>query len=343
MKWTKPEYGKKRVGRAGDTLIQEFSNEKDYSEALDILSNWRSSHALPLMTIQALLRRKTGKINKESIVSQRLKRTPSIIKKLRRFPNMRLQRMQDIGGCRAIVPKANDVYQLKDCLTGSKTQHCFKSEKNYIKNPKISGYRGIHLICQYQSNNHLEYNGHNIEIQLRTSIQHAWATAVEITGMFLKQSLKSGEGSEEWLSFFQKISILFARLEGFSLSGIENFGRIKREAINLEIDLKVIERFQSFSVTTNLIGNQEKKSGYFLFFLNLYEQNIEIKSYKNSELSLATNDYMELEKQYQNDDDIDIVLISIKSVQNLQRAYPNYFANSKTFLKILERVLYDRY
>ncbi len=41
-----------------------------------------------------------------------------------------------------------------------------------------------------------------IELQLRTRLQHEWATAVETMGTFLQSSLKSSQGPEEWLDFF---------------------------------------------------------------------------------------------------------------------------------------------
>ena len=42
-----------------------------------------------------------------------------------------------------------------------------------------SGYRGVHLIYRYNSDRKTEYNTLLIEMQLRSQLQHAWATAVE--------------------------------------------------------------------------------------------------------------------------------------------------------------------
>ncbi|WP_457767666.1 RelA/SpoT domain-containing protein [Cyanobium sp. ULC082] len=61
---------------------------------------------------------------------------------------------------------------------------------NYQAEPKPSGYRGIHLIYRYRSNKSETYNGLLLEVQIRSPLQHAWATAVETVGTFLKQSLK---------------------------------------------------------------------------------------------------------------------------------------------------------
>ena len=41
-----------------------------------------------------------------------------------------------------------------------------------------------------------------VELQLRTRLQHAWATANEIVGTFRREELKSGEGGPDWLRYF---------------------------------------------------------------------------------------------------------------------------------------------
>ena len=43
------------------------------------------------------------KIDKKHIVVSRLKRTPSIVSKLKRFDKMKLRNMQDIAGCRVPI------------------------------------------------------------------------------------------------------------------------------------------------------------------------------------------------------------------------------------------------
>ena len=103
-------------------------------------------------------------------VAQRLKRTPSILAKLRRFPSMKLSRMQDIGGARAVLPGIAEVDDLRRrYMQGNRrSAHTFVAEKDYIRRPKASGYRGIHLTYRYGSRENPDYNGLQIEIQLRT-------------------------------------------------------------------------------------------------------------------------------------------------------------------------------
>jgi putative GTP pyrophosphokinase len=133
-------------------------------------------------------------IDPDALVSQRLKRKLS---KLEKNAGMNLARMQDIGGIRAIVTNMTEVRQLEqDYKKGTRVFTVVKGGKDYINYLKKCGYRSIHQIFKYK-------NGFSIELQIRTQIQHAWATAVETMGKFLGHSLKSSEGPKEWLNFFR--------------------------------------------------------------------------------------------------------------------------------------------
>ena len=64
---------------------------------------------------------------------------------------------------------------------------------DYIDNPKVDGYRGYHLIGAFPDK---DGDRRLIEIQVRTSIQHDWATALEIVDLFTGQALKSNQGKK---------------------------------------------------------------------------------------------------------------------------------------------------
>jgi hypothetical protein len=46
------------------------------------------------------------------------------------------------------------------------------------------------------------YNGRRVEVQVRTQLQHSWATAVEAVGLFRREDLKAGRGDLDWLRLF---------------------------------------------------------------------------------------------------------------------------------------------
>ncbi|MDZ7965226.1 MAG: RelA/SpoT domain-containing protein [Nostoc sp. DedSLP03] len=343
MTWVEPKSSKKAVSRAGDILISSDSSEEENLEALDIVSNWRSSYTFTLHIIASLLRSKVKDVEKNAIITQRLKRIPSILGKLKRLPNMKLQTMQDIGGCRVVLSDVKKVHTLRDLLLNSKTKNELVRQDDYIENPKDSGYRGIHLIYKYKGKKDYIYNGYTIEIQVRTKIQHSWATAVEVAGTFLKESLKSGEGPEKWLHFFKLVSLLLAFLENCLPENITNerLKEIKEEVNILVAELEVFKKLQAFSVSTHLItgnGNNDV-CGYFLILLNIDKQDVKIWSYKEKYHFQATEDYKNFEKKYKDTKEVDIVLVNAKSIKTLKKAYPNYFADSKEFLDKLNEVL----
>lgn len=186
--WARPIYSKKQINKAGQIIANSDSSQEDRNNALEIINNWRATHAYPLHVINAGLRRG----NPNAIVVQRLKRLESITGKIERFPEMQLYKMQDLGGCRVIVDTIDQVYDAVSRYKNSRIRHILKREYDYIQNPKESGYRSYHMVYQFQSDKIETYNKNMlIEIQFRTKLQHIWATAVEMMGIYTKTNLKS--------------------------------------------------------------------------------------------------------------------------------------------------------
>lgn len=201
MSWAKPKFSKNKVNKAGNIMKASNSSLSDKEWAEDVLTNWRASHSYPINTFQSTLRDKLKNIDADALVAQRLKRSPSIISKLRRSQDMNLARMQDIAGLRAVVEDIEKVRLLESSYLKSRFKHEKVGHKDYIECPKPTGYRGVHLIYKYCNSSVPEYDGLRLEIQIRTKLQHIWATAVETMGTFLSQALKSSEGPDEWLDF----------------------------------------------------------------------------------------------------------------------------------------------
>ena len=186
-KWEIPKYTGNQINKAGKIIADPFSTSEERDQALTVLNNWRAAHAYPLQVICSNLRKK----NPDAIVVQRLKRLESITGKIQRFPNMQLYKMQDLGGCRVIVDTIEDVYNSVDIYKKSRIRHILKKEDDYIASPKASGYRSYHMVYQFHSETKDTYNKNMfIEIQFRTKLQHIWATAVEMMGIYTKSNLK---------------------------------------------------------------------------------------------------------------------------------------------------------
>lgn len=208
-----PAYSKSEINRAGQALTETKPGSKAYEDALHIINEWRTCHAYPLNTFKSTLRLKVQKYD-SPIVAQRLKRLPTIVNKLERYPDMQLARMQDIGGVRAVVNSIKEVRALQSEYRDTKRfTHELARENDYILDPKADGYRGVHLVYKY--NNTLarnglaaQYKGLAVELQVRTKLQHTWATAIETMGTFRDESFKTHQGNKEWLDFLH----LFLRL-----------------------------------------------------------------------------------------------------------------------------------
>jgi ppGpp synthetase/RelA/SpoT-type nucleotidyltranferase len=274
MRWVEPTFSKTQVKRAGEVLINPEASRDEWTHAMDILSNWRSVHAYPMHAILIFLRRKASILDRNAVVVQRLKRTPSIVGKLYRFGTMKLHRMQDIGGCRAVVKTVKQAESLSNLILNSRTRNKLHKVNDYITAPKDSGYRGIHLVYKYNGQKS-QYKDLFVEIQLRSRIQHAWATAVEIVDTFTRQALKASQGSNDWLKFFRYISAEFSRLEkrpiGNDIFGINTLDESKR----LAEKLSVVQQLSAFTVSAQHIGAQRHiKAEYYLLELEENAQRI---------------------------------------------------------------------
>lgn len=310
--------------------------------AFNIFSNWRASHSYPINTFQATLRKKLKSVDRRSIVAERLKRTPSIIGKLVRFPSMRLARMQDIGGLRAIVKGIHQVRVLEQKYREARFEHELVSSKDYIAHPKDDGYRGVHLIFKYSNKRAPEYNGLHIELQIGTRVQHAWATAVETMGTFLGQALKSGVGEEHWRHFFALTGAGLARMEnappvpGFeSMSMVDICVRVAKS----ENELHVLEKLKGFSVAANKITEGKGQGTYHLVVLNSNEKSVQITPYPVSRLEQANIDYAEVERRAHAGEPVEAVLVSAGPIKALKKAYPNYFLDTNDFIKQVKLML----
>jgi ppGpp synthetase/RelA/SpoT-type nucleotidyltranferase len=176
MYYERPRFNLNKIDKAGICLRGYTGNDDDIASALEVMFNYRASHSFPLNLFYTTLRRRAKKIDPRALTAQRLKRFESIFRKLRRRETMQLSQMQDIGGCRAIV---NGVKQLGELVDAYKVKPLIQhGMKDYTKTPKDDGYRSVHLMYRFTGSSTSQYwDKLRIEIQMRTKIQHAWATA----------------------------------------------------------------------------------------------------------------------------------------------------------------------
>lgn len=339
---------KSSVKRAGKILMRETSTDADKIEAMALLSQWRSLHNYPINTFQATLRGKVKRLKlKNPIIAQRLKRTPSIIRKLKRFPAMSLASMQDIGGVRIILSNIDDVYRLHEDILNTKRR--FEHQpilppNDYIKDPKDDGYRSLHQVFKYKSPAYPKLDNLLIELQIRTKLQHSWATAVETLGMIEQSSFKTGEGAEDFKRFFMLSSAMFSYKEKQPILpalASADIKSIAKELVKIEQSLQIYRKLQGLIITAKHIERSSDKSAdYQLMELNLANEkpSLSLIAFTKSQLSQAESLYKAREVETANNPNIEVVLISAGNFKEIKKAYPNYFLDTQDFIRNLDSV-----
>ena len=327
---------KEDINQTGNVLLGKASRlSKD--DANSVLKQFRENHLQPMTLLRDTIERTLKKHNIDAIVSQRLKRIPSIIKKLELQKSMKLSRMQDIAGTRVIVNTIAEVNLIRDELRKIENHSDFKftfaNEKNYIIAPPASGYRSLHLVYKYDKNVPLDEQC-RIEIQLRTKLHHSWATAVEVAGTYLRQPLKQSIGNEQWLEIFKDISRLFIMFEKADID--HNFVAELKQKIDEEQFLNKLVAFTVLTVTLPIKNNRGK---YLLITMDVTNKKTHYKQYGSTNFEKANNDYLAKELKYIDDKAVEVVLLSVEDVNSLKKAYPNYFMDVAEFLSYFNLVL----
>lgn len=113
-------------------------------------------------------------------IKTREKSMNSIIKKLQK-KNLPLnlksieEEIHDVAGIRVICSFIEDVYLIADCFLKQDDIQVIEV-KDYIKNPKPSGYRSLHLIIEIPIFLANEKKLMKVEVQLRTLAMDLWAS-----------------------------------------------------------------------------------------------------------------------------------------------------------------------
>lgn len=334
-------YSKGELDRAGERIRSGSGTPNDFA----ILDNWRASHLYVLNTFQSSLRsRRARSTGSDSItIAQRLKRRPTIIDKLSRESGMSLSRMHDIAGCRLIFPDIDSLADFRGDVLSSRAAHELvggRDRYDYISSPKPSGYRGVHDVYKYNvgSTGGVKWNGLRVEIQYRTLVQHAWATAVEISDIVNATRLKFSQANESISRLFLLCSEILSRAhedcEGFCSDLTSEL--LLEEYYQSEGELHAIMRlrnltsseFQRFARTSRLFILINYTSG---------EKEGQLSAEGFSDNASAAARYSEIEADLQ--DVADVVLVGASQQDAIKLAYTNYFSDASGFINYLDAAL----
>lgn len=332
--------------REGVELTEEEKLEFD---------NFREAHniIIKLFTIEL----KKVNFSKQHLTASRNKRIETIISKLCRPEKPKLDRIHDIAGTRIIFENIKSLEDYIDILENTELVNFKekinedKNRYNYIKNPKSDGYRSIHKVFYYSSNipystlNEKRFNLENkkIELQLRTRLQHIWATTVEIYDIINKSNIKTGTHNKletkEGL-FFKKCSLVFEGIESNDVEKIKiNINEIFRDKDLVEIynRLKGIKNIKNIQLPKTLGSDEvfilitDLNKGKTTFFTT-----DPIEKNDKQDTFLINASYRRLEEKNTKGEYI-LLLLTLGDIKKLKNVYPNYFLNTNKFISILKK------
>ena len=170
------EISKNQIDKLGQRLKEGYPTAAD----LTMLNEYGESFGKAYEEFIEIIRNKLNLVPTERL----RKSNQSIIDKLKRI-SIQLSQIQDIVGCRLVVPDISAQNELTNLL-----KNTFSSVT--IKDRRIQpshGYRAIHII--------VKHFGKLIEIQIRTELQHTWAQLSEKWADEFDPTIKYGGGDKE--------------------------------------------------------------------------------------------------------------------------------------------------
>lgn len=119
-----------------------------------------------------------GEYSPIEFVTGRVKKINSIFDKCKRL-NIPMdqfeEKIEDITGIRIMCQMVEDIYVVAQYIRDRSDMRVLY-EKDYVKNPKKSGYRSYHMIIRYTIHTHNHKKDIMAEIQIRTLAMNFWAT-----------------------------------------------------------------------------------------------------------------------------------------------------------------------
>ncbi len=326
---------KNKVKKAGEALANsETLSEREYAEALRVVDQWREAHRELIASVPDALKEIAFKVDQEAVVVGRIKRIDTIIGKLRRPGlNMKLNEMCDIVGCRVIVDDIGPARKVSEEIRRALPVKPDTGVKDYIANPKPNGYRSTHIISRHDAPE-AGFTNLFCETQVRTRLQHAWATALETYDVVSRGSLKFGVGTDGEKRLFALISNAFAMKEGAALvpglpSSLED---VQEEVLRLNGALFAIEKLRACSGSVTTVSQDGRFSGdaFCLLVIDYELQKTDLFVYSTKDEVEANKVYAKREKAKNGLQDV--LLVRVSSLKALKKAYPNYSTDIGFFL-----------
>ena len=148
-------------------------------------------------------------------IKWRIKTPESIVKKLKKHGyestiNNMIRYVNDIAGIRVICSFSSDIYQIAEMISNQSDIKVI-SVKDYIVNPKASGYKSYHMLVSVPVYLSDRIEDTKVEIQIRTVAMDFWAS-LEHKIHYKFEGNAPEHIKEEWVECAQMVSELDARM-----------------------------------------------------------------------------------------------------------------------------------
>jgi hypothetical protein len=243
--------------------------------------------------------------------------------------------MDDVAGCRLIFQSINELYSFRDQFHKARFKHKRrnaddKDKYDYIKNPKESGYRGVHDVYEYDVNSSVgrPLKGLYVEIQYRTLVQHAWATTVEVIGFITESQPKFKQGDTRYEAVMEMASEILARAHEKMKGPLPeiNDRSLVANFLAAEKDLGLLQMLRGLNSADKIIS--AKRNAILIISEG---KPLEVKQYRDAPDALRA--LFELEKEMP---ERDIVLVRADTSEDVRLAFKNYFSDARDFLGLID-------
>ena len=200
--------------------------------------------------------------------------------------------MQDIAGIRLITQFEGDIYVIVEMIKSRTDMNIIKT-KDYLANPKQSGYKSVHLIVEYDVNSIYGFQKTLCEIQIRTLAMDFWAS--------IEHSLNYKYNDE----MPEEIKV---RL----INAAESIGHIDTEMGNIKEEIKAAQKIyrKKTSVNNDIVdglnalsryGKKDRTKKYYKFYEQLVKDGDLLQlSLMQKEIEEEINELMKAEREENN-------------------------------------------
>ena len=180
-------------------------------------------------------------------------------------------------------------------------------------------------------------------MQVRTQLQHSWATAVEAVGLFRGEDLKGGHGDPNWLRLFKLMSAEFAESEGCELPpNVPSHSERVAELKDLDVHLGASSVLDGMGYGGNwfrMAVHPDSKPKYYLIKLDTVSKQVFVEPHFKAQKAVESYNNAESSDNESGEEKTNVVLVEADKIENLTVAYPNYFGDVQFFKRQLSEIV----